>query len=55
MPEPKTVKVRIHLDVYGEVDELERRGATVQERLARWTVMTDPEENEFCVFAPQPQ
>lgn len=50
VPEPKTAKVRIHLDVYGTVDTLQRRGATVLEVTERWTVMADPEGNEFCVF-----
>jgi hypothetical protein len=52
VPEPKTVKDRIHLDVYGDVDDLARRGAKLQRHLKQWTVMTDPEDNEFCVFAP---
>ena len=50
--EPKTVKNRVHLDVEGEVDELIRRGATVVERHEAWTVMADPEGNEFCAFPP---
>jgi Glyoxalase-like domain len=52
VPEPKTVKNRIHIDVYGDVDDLVARGASVMERQARWTVMADPEGNEFCVFPP---
>jgi glyoxalase superfamily protein len=55
VPEPKTVKVRIHVDVYGDVAELARRGARVHEHLEHWTVMTDPEGNEFCVFPPDPR
>jgi hypothetical protein len=51
VPEPKRLKNRVHLDVYGDVDTLVRRGATVVAALERWTVMTDPEGNEFCVFA----
>jgi hypothetical protein len=53
VPEPKVGKVRIHLDVYAEVDALVARGATVLERLPSWTVMTDPEGNEFCAFPPE--
>jgi hypothetical protein len=57
VPEPKVVKNRVHLDLRGEVmaDEVARLvglGATaVAERSLgsiRWTVMTDPEGNEFC-------
>jgi hypothetical protein len=50
VPEAKTVKNRVHVDVYGDVDELARRSAAVLERHERWTVMADPEGNEFCVF-----
>jgi hypothetical protein len=53
VPEPKTVKNRLHWDVYGDVAELESRGATRLWELPRWTVMQDPEGNEFCVF-PEP-
>ncbi len=50
VPEPKTVKNRIHWDVYGEVDSFAAAGAQVLAVLPRWTVMADPEGNEFCVF-----
>ena len=58
VPEPKTVKNRVHWDVDatgpGTVEELVRRGARIlrepDEEVA-WTVMADPEGNEFCVFA----
>ena len=50
VPEPKTVKNRMHWDVTGDVAELESRGATVLATLPDWTVMADPEGNEFCVF-----
>lgn len=59
VPEPKVGKNRVHLDLRGEsmrdeVERLTRLGATaVAERSlgehARWTVMADPEGNEFCV------
>jgi len=52
VPEPKTVKNRWHWDVYGEVDDFLARGATVLWEMPRWTVLADPEGNEFCVFAP---
>lgn len=59
VPEPKSVKNRIHWDVYGTVEELQDRGATVLRSpdedpsaagAISWTVMADPEGNEFCVF-----
>ena len=50
VPEPKLTKNRVHVDVYGDVDELVRHGATIVSRLERWTIMADPEGNEFCVF-----
>ena len=53
VPEPKTVKNRMHWDVWGETDDLLTAGA----RLIRkrddeigWDVLADPEGNEFCVF-----
>jgi hypothetical protein len=52
VPEPKTIKNRIHIDVYGVVDELVAAGATVRAELEHWRVMADPEGNEFCAFAP---
>jgi hypothetical protein len=50
VPEPKTIKNRIHWDVYGDVGTFAAAGATVLAELPRWTVMADPEGNEFCVF-----
>jgi catechol 2,3-dioxygenase-like lactoylglutathione lyase family enzyme len=52
VPEPKTVKHRLHLDVNApSVAEVERLGATVLDADSfRWTVMADPEGGEFCVF-----
>ena len=50
VPEPKTVKNRIHWDVYGDVDDFIAAGATVLAEQPRWTVLADPEGNEFCVF-----
>ncbi|HET6151954.1 MAG TPA: VOC family protein [Marmoricola sp.] len=52
VPEPKTVKNRLHWDVYGEVADFIARGATLLWEMPRWTVLADPEGNEFCVFAP---
>jgi catechol 2,3-dioxygenase-like lactoylglutathione lyase family enzyme len=53
VPEPKTVKNRWHWDVYGDVDDLLSRGATMLWEMPGWTVLADPEGNEFCVFAPR--
>ncbi|MFL6174693.1 MAG: VOC family protein [Marmoricola sp.] len=50
VPEPKTVKNRWHWDVYGEPDDFLARGATKRWEMPRWTVLADPEGNEFCVF-----
>lgn len=53
--EGKTVKNRMHLDVWGSVDELVELGATVQRARddeIEWDVLADPEGNEFCVFTP---
>ncbi|MDQ3464240.1 MAG: VOC family protein [Actinomycetota bacterium] len=62
VPEPKTAKNRMHVDF--STDE---RGAEVQRLVAlgasthgehdeygvRWTVLADPEGNEFCVGGPR--
>jgi predicted enzyme related to lactoylglutathione lyase len=60
VPEGKSVKNRLHLDLSppdtmaAEVDRLLAAGATVQGRVDEggsfWTVMLDPEGNEFCVL-----
>jgi predicted enzyme related to lactoylglutathione lyase len=60
VPEPKTVKNRMHLDI--AVPDRDAAVALVEElggtRLAdhemqgfHWTVLADPEGNEFCVHA----
>jgi hypothetical protein len=61
VPEDKTVKNRLHIDVHGEpgrteelVARLEALGATRgrevdQGPAGHWWVMRDPEGNEFCV------
>ena len=53
VPEPKTVKNRVHWVVLGEVADFEAAGATVLDVQPRWTVMADIEGNEFCVFPPR--
>ena len=58
VPDPKTVKNRLHWDVYGDPAALIARGATHlwdvpgTTRPIAWTVLADPEGNEFCVFPP---
>ncbi|MFB0616971.1 VOC family protein [Streptomyces sp. AGS-58] len=60
VPEPKTGKNRLHLDLHPgpdrraeEVSRLEALGARLLREVAepsgRWAVMADPEDNEFCV------
>jgi hypothetical protein len=61
VPEGKTAKNRVHVDVFDPspdaADRLVALGATVVDRheLAwaghRWTVLQDPEGNEFCLGA----
>ncbi|WP_030761896.1 VOC family protein [Streptomyces griseus] len=64
-PEPKTVKNRVHLDLATAstahqaelVARLKELGATpvdVGQGDVPWTVMADPEGNEFCVLEPRP-
>jgi len=60
VPEPKTVKNRMHLDIdaidiEAEATRLEALGARrvvdhqVHEHGTNWILMADPEGNEFCV------
>jgi Glyoxalase-like domain len=60
VPEAKTVKNRMHLDVWvgkdnvpAQVEQLIARGATrlydCQQGPHAWVTMQDPERNEFCV------
>jgi hypothetical protein len=61
VPEGKTVKNRLHLDVNPtdreQDDEVRRlldlgaRQADVGQGEASWVVLADPEGNEFCVLA----
>jgi hypothetical protein len=65
VPEPKTVKNRVHLDLASTtaahqarlVARLQDLGATpadVGQGDVPWTVLADPEGNEFCVLEPRP-
>ncbi|TQM35466.1 VOC family protein [Pseudonocardia cypriaca] len=54
VPEPKTVKNRVHLDlrapeVEAEVARLVGLGARVLAEVEDWVVLADPEGGEFCV------
>jgi hypothetical protein len=60
VPEPKTVKNRVHLDIHvgpdGRDAEVERLAALGARRIGEgqqgphsWVVMADPEGNELCV------
>ena len=61
VPEPKTIKNRVHIDLRPVSDDPEKqiadlvaRGATEIGRgqegpYTKWAVLTDPEGNEFCV------
>ncbi len=69
VPEPKTVKNRVHIDLVTDLsmaEEVERLVAAGANAIAvhkhptdfndpyEWTVMRDPEGNEFCVGRPLP-
>ena len=65
MPEPKSTKNRMHLDLrVDDLDEeVERVEAFGARRLTddpfdedgyRWHILADPEGNEFCVVAEPP-
>jgi predicted enzyme related to lactoylglutathione lyase len=62
VPEPKVVKNRVHIDInmpdHLEMDRLQRLGAHALQEIRdaegklKWTIMVDPEGNEFCAFLP---
>ncbi|RCG25402.1 VOC family protein [Sphaerisporangium album] len=56
VPEPKTVKNRLHLDltcddVEAEAARLVALGGRVIAVREGWTTLADPEGNEFCLFS----
>ncbi|GIJ76672.1 hypothetical protein SAMN05443287_108187 [Micromonospora phaseoli] len=64
-PEPKTVKNRVHVDlattsvahqaeVVTRLKDLGAAPADIGQGDVPWTVMADPEGNEFCVLEPRP-
>jgi len=65
VPEPKTVKNRVHVDLASQsadhqralVSRLQDLGASrldIGQEDVPWTVLADPEGNEFCVLEPRP-
>lgn len=62
VPEEKTIKNRVHLDLApddqaAEVERLTALGARridIGQGEVSWVVMADPEGNEFCVLPPRP-
>ena len=56
VPEPRTVKQRVHLDINAaSVDEVVAAGARVLDDTSfPWTVVADPEGGELCVFVRDP-
>lgn len=63
VPEPKVVKNRVHFDInmpdHQEMARLQHLGARQLQEIRdaagalQWTIMADPEGNEFCAFFPQ--
>src|SRR5215213_5616602 len=54
VPEPVTVKQRVHVDLRRDVAEVVALGGEVVDAESfRWTVMRDPEGGELCTFAPR--
>jgi hypothetical protein len=63
VPEPKVVKNRVHIDIdmadSAEIDRLLGLGARPlreirgEDGTLLWTIMADPEGNEFCAFPPK--
>ena len=63
VPEPKVVKNRVHIDINmpddDEMARLIRLGARPLREIRGddgvlwWTIMADPEGNEFCAFPPK--
>jgi len=54
VPESKSVKNRVHLDVFASSQaEAEDLGASFVEQFEHWTVMRAPDGQEFCIFVRQ--
>ena len=65
VPEPKTVKNRVHIDLattsaahqadlVARLTDLGATPADIGQGDVSWSVLADPEGNEFCVLAPWP-
>jgi len=62
VPEPKVTKNRVHIDINlpdeGDMGRLLGLGARALREIRDddgtlwWTIMADPEGNEFCAFPP---
>ena len=64
VPEPKTVKNRLHLDfqpnrrnaeVYADSRSWRVAGRRAGQGEQSWVVLADPEGNEFCVLSSRPR
>ena len=64
VPEPKAVKNRVHIDLattsvahqaemVARLQDLGARPADIGQGDTPWTVLADPEGNEFCVLTPR--
>lgn len=63
VPEPKVAKNRVHIDINmpdgAEMERLQQLGARPLREICGedgalwWTIMADPEGNEFCAFPPK--
>ena len=55
VPEPRSVKQRVHLDVHvAAVSDLTKLGAVIVDEAQPWTVLADPEGGELCAFVREP-
>ena len=52
VPEEKTVRNRVHVDLEGRPEEVEAHGARLLRIEPDRRVLADPEGNEFCVYPP---
>jgi Glyoxalase-like domain len=51
VPESRTVKHRVHLDIFARrIADLEALGSSVVGDGRQWTIMADPEGGEYCAF-----
>jgi hypothetical protein len=56
VPEPRTVKNRVHLDVdVAAMEEVLAAGARVVDESQPWTVLREAQVGEFCAFARPPE